>query len=230
MSNRHLQTEARRRRRSAAAIAVVGRPRTRRHRRCRRGEHGHHRPTERHAPAGETDYQWTPNPDLLAAAEGEVNLVSWAGYVEDGSTDPAVDWVTPFEDITGCAVNNQLGGTSDEMVALMQSGEYDGVSASGDATERLIAGGEVGPLDVSQMTSYEQIFDDLKLQQWNSVDGEPYGMPHGRGANLLVFNTEAFADAAPDSWSVMFEGGTPADGAISVYDSADLHRRRRAST
>ena len=106
------------------------------------------------------------------------------------------------------------------MVALMQSGEYDAVSASGDATERLIAGGEVGPLDVSQMTSYEQIFDDLKLQPWNSVDGEPYGMPHGRGANLLVFNTEAFADGAPDSWGVMFEGGTPAEGAVSVYDNA----------
>ena len=142
-----------------------------------------------------------------------------AGYIEDGSNDPAADWTTPFEEITGCSVNVQIGSTSDEMVGLMQSGEYDGVSASGDATERLMAGGEVGPLDVSMMTSYDQIFEDLKLQQWNSLDGEPYGMPHGRGANLLVFNTEAFADAAPDSWSVMFEGGTPADGAISVYDS-----------
>ena len=70
------------------------------------------------------------------------------------------------------------------------------------------------------MSSYEQIFDDLKLQQWNSVDGEPYGMPHGRGANLLVWNTEAFGEEAPDSWGVMFESGTPADGAVSVYDNA----------
>ena len=54
----------------------------------------------------------------MAGAEGEVNLVAWAGYIEDGSTDPAVDWVTPFEDITGCAVNVQLGNSSDEMVAL----------------------------------------------------------------------------------------------------------------
>ncbi len=74
------------------------------------------RPATTAAP-GETDYHWTPNPDLLAAAEGEVNVIAWAGYVEDGSTDPAVDWVTPFEDITGCAVNVQLGNTSDEMVA-----------------------------------------------------------------------------------------------------------------
>jgi putative spermidine/putrescine transport system substrate-binding protein len=170
--------------------------------------------------SGDTDYHWTPNEELLAGAEGQVNVIAWAGYVEDGSTDPAYDWVTPFQDMTGCAVNLQIGNTSDEMVQLMQSGEYDTVSASGDATERLIAGGEVGPLDVSHLTSYDQIFEDLKLQQWNSRDGEPYGIPHGRGANLLVYNTEAFADAAPDSWSVMFEGGTPADGAVSVYDSA----------
>lgn len=169
---------------------------------------------------GAVDYMWTPNEELLAGAEGEVNIIAWAGYIEDGSTDPAVDWATPFEDITGCAVNVQLGNSSDEMVQLMQTGEYDGVSASGDATERLIAGGEVGPLDVSMLTSYEAIFEDLKLQQWNSVDGEPYGVPHGRGANLLVYNTDAFADGAPDSWSVVFEGGTPADGAVSIYDNA----------
>lgn len=177
-------------------------------------------PTTEGGDGSAVDYMWTPNEELLAGAEGEVNVIAWAGYIEDGSTDPAVDWATPFEDMTGCAVNVQLGNTSDEMVQLMQTGEYDGVSASGDATERLIAGGEVGPLDVSQLTSYEGIFEDLKLQQWNSVDGEPYGVPHGRGANLLVFNTDAFADAAPDSWSVVFEGGTAADGAVSIYDNA----------
>ena len=218
MSNQNPQIDARRRRRSAVAAAVLGLGFATGG--VATASTDTTAPPGDTAAAGEIDYQWTPNADLLAGAEGEVNLVSWAGYVEDGSTVPEVDWVTPFEEITGCAVNNQLGGSSDEMVSLMQSGEYDAVSASGDATERLIAGGEVGPLDVSQMSSYEQIFDDLKLQPWNSVDDEPYGMPHGRGANLLVFNTEAFADGAPDSWGVMFDGGTPADGAVSVYDNA----------
>jgi putative spermidine/putrescine transport system substrate-binding protein len=101
----------------------------------------------------------------------------------------------------------------------MQSGEYDGVSASGDATLRLIAGGEVDPVNVDLIPNYADVFEDLKLQPHNSVDGVPYGVPHGRGANLLVYNTEAFVDAAPDSWGVMFDGGTPADGAVSVYDS-----------
>ena len=169
--------------------------------------------------AAPVDYQWTPNADLLAGAEG-AGQHHRVGRLRRGRHRPTgVDWVTPFEEITGCAVNNKLGNTSDEMVQLMQSGEYDGVSASGDATERLIAGGEVGPLDVGRVASYEQIFEDLKLQQWNSVDGEPYGIPHGRGANLLVCNTEAFADGLPTRGASMFDGGTPADGAVSVYDS-----------
>jgi putative spermidine/putrescine transport system substrate-binding protein len=159
-------------------------------------------------------------PTELGDGEGEVDLIAWAGYVEDGSTDKSVDWVTPFEEKTGCKVNVRLGNTSDEMVQLMQSGEYDGVSASGDATTRLIVGGEVAPVNVDLIPNYADVFEGLKLQPHNSVDGVPYGVPHGRGANLLVYNTEAFADTAPDSWGVMFDGGTPADGAISVYDNA----------
>ena len=38
----------------------------------------------------------------LGEGEGEVNLIAWAGYIEDGSTDPEVDWVTGFEEETGC--------------------------------------------------------------------------------------------------------------------------------
>jgi len=165
-----------------------------------------------------TDYMWTPNADVLAGAEGQVNIVAWAGYVEDGSTDPAYDWATPFKDLTGCEVNVKVGNSSDEMVQLMQSGEYDTVSASGDATTRLIQGGEVTAIDPAEFSSYADIFEGLKLKPWNSVDGEPLGIPHGRGANLLVFNTEAFPEA-PTSWSAMFEAGGVADGAISVYDS-----------
>ncbi len=170
------------------------------------------------AAGGEIDYMWTPNADVLAGAEGQVNVVAWPGYIEDGSTDEAYNWVTPFTDMTGCAVNVKLGTTSDEMVQLMQSGEYDGVSASGDATQRLMSGGEIAELDLAEFTSYADIFDGLKDKPWNSIDGKPMGVPHGRGANLLVFNTEAFPDGL-DSWSVMFDGGTAADGANSVFDS-----------
>ena len=124
----------------------------------------------------------------LGEGEGEVNLVAWAGYVEDGSTDPKVDWVTDFEKETGCQVNVKVGNTSDEMVQLMRTGEYDGVSASGDATTRLIEGGDVDPVNTDLIPNYEDVFDALKDQEFNSVDGQMYGVPHGRGSNLLMYD------------------------------------------
>ena len=76
----------------------------------------------------------------VGASEGQVNIVAWAGYIERGETDKAFDWVTKFEAESGCKVNVKTAGTSDEMVALMNEGGFDLVTASGDASLRLIAG------------------------------------------------------------------------------------------
>ncbi|GIE82171.1 spermidine/putrescine ABC transporter substrate-binding protein [Actinoplanes philippinensis] len=154
----------------------------------------------------------------LGAGEGAVNVVSWAGYVEDGSTDKAVDWVTGFEKETGCQVNNKIAGTSDEMVTLMKTGEYDVVSASGDASLRLIYGGDVAPVNTDLIGNYKDVFDGLKNQKWNSVDGQPYGVPHGRGANLLMYRTDNVTPA-PTSWSAVFDPASPYKGKITAYDS-----------
>ena len=140
----------------------------------------------------------------LGEGEGEVNLIAWAGYVEDGSTDPAVDWVTDFETETGCQVNVKVGNTSDEMVTLMRTGEYDGVSASGDATLRLIEGGDVDPVNTDLVPNYADIFPALKDQPHNTVDGVNYGIPHGRGANLLMWNPDQ-VKPDPTSWSAVFD-------------------------
>jgi putative spermidine/putrescine transport system substrate-binding protein len=138
--------------------------------------------------------------------------------VEKGGTDPKVDWITGFEKSSGCTVNVKLGATSDEMVQLMKTGEYDVVSASGDATLRLIAGSDVSPVNTALVPNYADIFDGLKNKAWNSKDGKAYGIPHGRGANLLLYNTAKFA-TAPDSWSVVWEANSPAKGSVTAYDS-----------
>jgi putative spermidine/putrescine transport system substrate-binding protein len=155
--------------------------------------------------------------DKLGDGEGAVNIVAWAGYVENGSTSKDADWVTGFEAETGCKVNVKIGNTSDEMVTLMQSGEYDGVSASGDASLRLIAAGDVSPVNTDLIPNYADVYEGLKMRQWNSVDGVAYGVPHGRGANVMVYNTEA--GAAPTSIKDMFESTSPYAGKISVYDA-----------
>lgn len=156
--------------------------------------------------------------DKLGTPEGELNIVAWAGYAEDGSTDPAVDWVTPFEKETGCQVNVKTAPTSDDMVNLMKTGQYDVVSASGDASLRLIASGDVEPVNTDLVPNYADVFDALKMKPWNSVDGVSYGIPHGRGANLLMYNTDA-VKPAPDSWSVVFDDASTYAGNVTAYDS-----------
>ena len=131
--------------------------------------------------------------------EGQLNLIAWPGYAEDGSNDPKVDWVHPFEKETGCKVNIKIGNTSDEMVQLMRTGQYDGLSASGDATLRLIYGGDVAPVNTALVPNYTTIAPFLKDKAWNSVDGQMYGIPHGWGANLLMYNTDV-VKGAPDTW------------------------------
>jgi putative spermidine/putrescine transport system substrate-binding protein len=154
----------------------------------------------------------------LGEGEGQVDLIAWAGYVEDGSTDPAYDWVSGFEKDSGCQVNVTVGNSSDEMVTLMKTGNFDGVSASGDATLRLIAAGDVAPVNTDLIPNYANVFEGLKNQPHNTVDGVNYGVPHGRGANLLMWRTDK-VKPAPDSWSVVWEGGSDYKGKVTAYDS-----------
>jgi putative spermidine/putrescine transport system substrate-binding protein len=155
----------------------------------------------------------------VGQGEGQLNIIAWAGYAEDGSTDPKVDWVTPFEKQTGCQTNVKIGNTSDEMVTLMRTGRYDGVSASGDATLRLIAGGDVAPVNTSLVPNYASIWTGLKNKAWNSVDGQMYGIPHGYGANLLMSSPKA--KGVGDSWSAVFDPSQLAQnkGHVTSYDS-----------
>ncbi|MCC7448415.1 MAG: ABC transporter substrate-binding protein [Anaerolineae bacterium] len=157
-----------------------------------------------------------------AQGEGRVDIVAWPGYIERGETDKAYDWVTAFEKETGCKVNVQVAATSDEMVALMNEGTYDLVTASGDASLRLIAGKRVQPVDLSKIPSYAKVDKRLQGAPWYTVDGKSYGVPYQWGPNVLMYNTDVFKEA-PKSWSVVFEeqqlpDGKSNKGRVQAYD------------
>lgn len=165
----------------------------------------------------------TPGSDLptsVGDGEGQLSVLAWPGYVEDGSTSPDVDWVSSFETETGCQVTVQIFGTSDEAFTLFQTNpeQFDVLSASGDASLRLVAGDFVQPVNVDLIPSYAQIFDDLKNKDYNTIDGVHYGVPHGRGANVLMWRTD-LVDPAPVSWSEMFDPNSKYAGKFSVYDA-----------
>ena len=159
----------------------------------------------------------------VGASEGQLNIVAWAGYIERGETDKAFDWVTKFEADSGCKVNVKTANTSDEMVALMNEGGFDLVTASGDASLRLIAGKRVQPVNVDLIPSWANVDDRLKDAAWHTVDGVHYGVPYMSGSNVLMYNTEVFGDKPPTSWSVVFEeqmlpDGKTNKGRVQAYD------------
>jgi putative spermidine/putrescine transport system substrate-binding protein len=166
--------------------------------------------------------------DSIGETEDSLELIAWAGYVEDGTSEGGedFDWVTPFEDETGCQVNVTYGDTSDEMVTLMRQGGgtvYDGVSASGDASNRLIAGGDVGAIDPSLFPEFANVIGPLNPDGGTNnahyvVDGTVYGTPYMYGPNFLMYNTEEVTPV-PTSWDVTFETDSPYAGSITVYDS-----------
>jgi len=179
-------------------------------------------------------------PMASTALEGQLDIVAWPAYIESGQTDKAYDWVSKFEADTGCKVNVKIANTSDEMVALMTSGgpqpsppgdaswpppgnaPYDLVTASGDASLRLIRGNTVQPISLERVPSYSTIDPRLQEASWHYVDGKHYGVPYQWGPNVLLYSTKVFK-TPPTSWSVTFEAqklpdGKPNKGRVQAYD------------
>ena len=138
-------------------------------------------------------------PTKIGTGEGQLNLVAWEGYAQP-------QWVKPFEKQTGCKVHAKYAGSSDEMVTLMRQGggQYDMVSASGDASLRLIRGGEVTPMNVALVPEWKNFIPQLQSPTHNTVDGKHYGISLQWGPNTLLYNTKSVTPA-PTSWSAIYD-------------------------
>lgn len=159
----------------------------------------------------------------LGPGEGELSIVAWPGYIERGETDGKFDWVSSFEQATQCKVTVKTANTSDEMVSLMNEGGFDLVTASGDASLRLVAGKRVQPVNTALIPSWSRVDKRLQDAPWFTVDGVHYGVPYQWGPNVLMYNTEVFGDAPPTSWNVVFEkmdlpDGKSNEGRVQAYD------------
>ena len=161
-------------------------------------------------------------PKAIGAGEGQLDIIAWPGYIERGESDKGYDWVTGFEKQTGCKVNVKTAATSDEMVSLMTKGGFDLVTASGDASLRLIAGKRVQPINTALISRWGSIDPRLKGAPWYTVNGQTYGTPYQWGPNVLLYNTDTFK-TPPTSWGVIFDAqnlpdGKPNKGRVQAYD------------
>jgi putative spermidine/putrescine transport system substrate-binding protein len=153
----------------------------------------------------------------VGKTEGQLNLIAWEGYTYK-------QWVNPFVKKTGCRVHPKYGGSSDEMVTLMRTGQYDAVSASGDASLRLIFGKDVRPIDPKLIPDYKNFIPALKSPPHNTVKGIHYGISLQWGPNTLLYNTQK-VKPAPNSWSILYSPKykgkiTIPDNPIQIADAA----------
>jgi len=159
-------------------------------------------------------------PTSIGKGEGQLNLIAWEGYTQD-------QWVKPFVKATGCKVNHKYAGSSDEMVTLMRSGggsQYDMVSASGDASLRLIYGKDVQPVNVNLIPDWKNFVPQLKSPAHNTIGGQHYGVSLQWGPNTLLYNTKK-VKPAPGSWSTLYDKRykgkiTVPDNPIQIADAA----------
>ena len=156
----------------------------------------------------------------IGAGEGQLNLVLWDGYADKS-------WADPFVQQTGCKLNLHPAGSSDEMVSLMKDGgggQWDMVSASGDADLRLIYGGDVRPMNVDLIPDWQNFGSFFKSPAFNTINGVHYGVSLQWGPNTLLYSTKKFPNK-PTSWSVIYDPAnkgliTVPDNAIQIADAA----------
>ena len=167
-------------------------------------------------------------PTELGEGEGEVNLVAWAGYVEDGSTDPKVDWVTDFEKETGCQVNVKIGNTSDEMVQLMRTGAVRrglGLRRRDDPPDR---GRRRRP---GQHRPDPQLRGRLRRAQGSAVQLASTARctaSRTAAARTCSCTTRPRSSRRPTSWDVVFDNADRVQRPGDRLRQPDLHRRRGA--
>jgi putative spermidine/putrescine transport system substrate-binding protein len=162
----------------------------------------------------------SPVPTSVGKTEGRLNLIAWEGYAQP-------EWVKPFQAATGCKVSVKYAGSSSEMVSLMANGgggQYDLVSASGDADLRLIYAGDVKPINISLIPSWKNFQTFLQSPAFNTIAGKHYGVSFEFGPNVLLYSTKTFK-SAPSSWSVLYNKSyagqiTVPDNPIQIADAA----------
>lgn len=159
-------------------------------------------------------------PTKVGKTEGRLTLVAWEGYTDKS-------WVKPFEQRTGCKVTAKYAGSSNDMFNLMTSGgggQYDMVSASGDASLRLIYAKAVKAVNIKLIPSYKDFFNAFKSPANNTVGGKHYGVSLQFGPNVLLYNSVKVRPK-PTSWAALYSAKyrgkiTVPDNPIQIADAA----------
>ncbi len=173
--------------------------------------------------SGGASHAKTTGLSSVGAGEGTLRLLGPPGFLQDGSTDPRVDWVLSFQDRTGCNVSYTQVASAGSIPAALQlhgAGYYDGVVAPPVVASGLISAGRVAPLDVRLVDGYASISRALRAQAAVRSGGKIYGIPYVWSSYVLGYAPSSVSPA-PMTWRVLFDPASAGRyaGRITLPDS-----------
>lgn len=148
----------------------------------------------------------------VGTGEGDLFIITMEGYADSS-------WVAPFTKATGCKITPKYVASVDEIVKAMKDGgggQWDLVSATGDAALQLIYSGDVNPMNTGLVPEFNNFQPVFKSPPYNTVNGIHYGISLQWGPNTLLYNTKKFVNP-PTSWSVIYDAASK--GLITVPDN-----------
>jgi putative spermidine/putrescine transport system substrate-binding protein/spermidine/putrescine transport system substrate-binding protein len=137
----------------------------------------------------------------IVRAAGELRVFGWEGYSDD-------EWVKAFQDKTGASVSVTYAGSVDEMFAKMQGSngaDFDVVAFDTGSFKRYVENKLIQPLDLGKLANRKNLQPAFQEVSAIVFDGQTYGAPFAWGSLPMIYDEAAFADGAPDSWTVMWD-------------------------
>lgn len=163
------------------------------------------------SPTGPTS---TSNPNFI-------RVVVPVGAVQNGSVNPKTDWVTPFEEQSGCLVQLRTANTDADAYKDLTYGignsYYDAILASPTVAGQLINAKAVAPLKTAQVTGYSGVSPRLRAAAPEVAGGTTYGLPYLWDSYVTGYNSGQIK-TVPPTWTALFSPASAArhSGKITV--------------
>jgi spermidine/putrescine transport system substrate-binding protein len=142
-----------------------------------------------------------PRPAFAAGDIGDrVILATWPNYHDPDNFDA-------FTEATGAAVQVNVFGSNEEMLAKLQAGGsgWDVYVPTNYTITTYVSEGLIEPLDTARLSNYDPAAFDPRYAEAGSVDGQLYAVPKNWGTTGYAVNTSHTGGTAMTSWKQFFD-------------------------
>jgi spermidine/putrescine transport system substrate-binding protein len=154
---------------------------------------------------------------LPAAAADQFHLYNWNNYI-------APETIKRFEDSCKCEVVQTYYSDNEELLAKLAAGAkgYDMLVPTSNAVQALIKGGQLKPLDKSQLPNLKNINPIYMNTPFDP--GNQYSVPYAMSTTIIGYNDVKMKELGlpTDTWAVIFDPKLlqKVKGRVTVLDSS----------